>query len=350
MMKRIRRCRGSRVATGRHPQDSPTPWRKMTKLKNNLKTMLQSKLGIQFNKFKEIMGSLHNVAIGIPGGRSLFSPINKISAIRSNKKVKVRRNAPLQSDILNWRALLKEASREPKKAKELVHSTMSYIGIVDLVQEGVGGVVLGYTKAVKVTVLWVEWLDHIQRLLLTEQNPAGTITNSDLKMAGLLILWLVIEAVASDLKHIHVALLNDNRPAISWIGRMASKLLTIAGMLLRALVLRMNIMKASSLTVIDIPGVHNKISDIPSRSFGYKKEWHCTSVTNFLNFSILIFRSQIRTPGNSLSFATTYVQEWLLSCRWRYQVCKSGEDYQKLKQVLEALATLLQSFESGSSA
>ena len=103
---------------------------------------------------------------------------------------------------------------------------------MDLAKEVVGDVVSGNTKAVKATIFWFEWPGHIQRLLQTEQNLTKTITNSNLKMTGLLILWLVIEAVAPILKYVHAALLNDNQPVISWTNRMTSKISMIAGMLL----------------------------------------------------------------------------------------------------------------------
>jgi len=41
-------------------------------------------------------------------------------------------------------------------------------------------------------------------------NPNGKITNSDLEMAGYLLLWLCMEGTAKDLCHKHIALFSDN--------------------------------------------------------------------------------------------------------------------------------------------
>ena len=124
----------------------------------------------------------------------------------------------------------------------------------------------------------------MQERVQTHKNPGGTITNSDLEMAGLLLLWLVIEAVVPDLRHKHVALLSDNSPSTGWIARMASKSSGVAGALLRALAMRLRAKRSSPLTPLHIRGVHNRIGDIPSRSFGYKKEWHFPLDIDFLTF------------------------------------------------------------------
>ena len=150
-----------------------------------------------------------------------------------------------------------------------------------------------HKKVCKATVFQFEWPEYIQKLVKTDDNLEGTITNSDLEMAGILLLWLVMEAVAPDLVHCHVALFCDNQPAISWTERMASKSSVIAGVLLRALGLRMRTARASPLTAIHIPGVHNKISDVPSRSFGYKAEWHFNNDKKFLKF----FNSSFPLPN-----------------------------------------------------
>ena len=76
---------------------------------------------------------------------------------------------------------------------------------------------------------------------------------------------------------------------------MASKRSEVAGRLLRALSIRMRECRASPLTPLHIPGVHNRIADIPSRSFGYKTEWHHKSDLDFLRF----FNSQFPLPQQS---------------------------------------------------
>ena len=40
-----------------------------------------------------------------------------------------------------------------------------------------------------------QWPDDIMQDVVSEVNPTGRLTNSDLEMAGLLLLWLIMEEV-----------------------------------------------------------------------------------------------------------------------------------------------------------
>ena len=142
---------------------------------------------------------------------------------------------------------------------------------------GVGGIILGETKACIPTVFRFEWPDDIKAEINSDSNPTGKLTNSDLECAGLLMLWLVMEDVCSIESGDHVALFSDNQPTVSWVRRMASKSSVVAGQLIRALALRLKVKGASPLTPLHISGVQNAMTDIPSRSFGQPKKWHCES-------------------------------------------------------------------------
>ena len=103
-------------------------------------------------------------------------------------------------------------------------------------------------------------------------------------MAGLVLIWLIIEFVVKNLRHKHVLLLSDNSPSVGWVDRMASKRSTAAAKFLRALAYRINEKQACPITPLHIPGVHNRIADIPSRSFGYKQAWKFCDNNEFLTF------------------------------------------------------------------
>ena len=157
-----------------------------------------------------------------------------------------------------------------------------YVGIMDAAKEGTGGVVIGEGSACVPTVFRLEWPQEVQAQVVTEDNPDGTITNSDLEMAGLLLCWLVLEHVAPDLYHKHIALFCDNSPTVAWVMRMATRASRVAGQLLMALALRMKVRETSPLTTLHIAGDQNSIADIPSRSFGGTPKWHCRTDDDFL--------------------------------------------------------------------
>ena len=95
------------------------------------------------------------------------------------------------------------------------------------------------------TLFWFEWPDDIKRKIISNSNPSGKLTNLDLECAGLLMLWLVIEDVCDITTGTHVALFNDNMPTVHWVNRLACKISLVAGQLIRALALRLNMMGAS---------------------------------------------------------------------------------------------------------
>ena len=88
------------------------------------------------------------------------------------------------------------------------------VGIINALNHGIGGVVMGKTSECIPTVFCWEWPQDVTDNVRLFSNPTGTITNSDLEMAGVLILWLVMEAVCQPLQKKWVALFSDNLPAV----------------------------------------------------------------------------------------------------------------------------------------
>ena len=74
---------------------------------------------------------------------------------------------------------------------------------------------------------------------------------------------------------------------------MATRSSKVAGNLLLALALRLKANQTSPLTTLHIRGDHNKIGDIPSRSFGGTPKWHYKTDTAFLTF----FNTQFPLPN-----------------------------------------------------
>jgi hypothetical protein len=89
----------------------------------------------------------------------------------------------------------------PTQCKDLVASWPNYIKIMDASSHGVGRVVVGELSELLPTVLQLQWPPKITNALVTFENPWGKINNSDLEMAGLLLLWLCIEGIAQTLEH-----------------------------------------------------------------------------------------------------------------------------------------------------
>ena len=144
----------------------------------------------------------------------------------------------------------------------------SYVGIKDASRHGVGSIIIGENMKVPPTVFRFRWPDDISNNVISASNTSGMLTNSDLKMAGLLLLWLIMETICPTLTDAHIALFSDNSPMVHWVQRLAAKHSQVAMQLVQALALRMQLKRSSPLTTLHIAGQRNAMTDIPSQSFG----------------------------------------------------------------------------------
>jgi hypothetical protein len=159
--------------------------------------------------------------------------------------------------------------------------------------------VVGENAACTPTVFWWEWSQEVKT-----RYHKNLITNSDLEMAGLLFLWLVMEAVCGNLREKNVALFSDNSPTVGWVWQLATRGSLVSAHLIRALALRLKLNGTCPLTPLHIAGEENAMTDIPSRSFGSNKKWHCKTNTDLLT----LFNSTFPLPEQTswTAFQLTY--------------------------------------------
>jgi hypothetical protein len=97
-----------------------------------------------------------------------------------------------------------------------------FVGVVDASSHEVGGVIIGELSECSPTVICLKWPLDISEDVISKSNPTGKITDLDLELAGLTILWLVMEHICGPLTKKRVALFSNNSSTISWVHRMAS--------------------------------------------------------------------------------------------------------------------------------
>jgi hypothetical protein len=161
----------------------------------------------------------------------------------------------------------------------------------------------------------LKWPPDISEDAISKSNPMGKITNSDLALAGLTILWLVMEHVCGPLTKKRVALFSNNSPTISVVHRMASCSSFVAEQLIQVLALWSNLQKICPITTLHIAGDQNQMTDIPSHSFGSKSKWHFKTNKNLLTF----FNSHFPLPTqNSWSVCqpTSAIATHVISILW----------------------------------
>mmetsp|Transcript_21332 Transcript_21332/g.32959 ORF Transcript_21332/g.32959 Transcript_21332/m.32959 type:complete len:780 (+) Transcript_21332:5035-7374(+) len=149
-------------------------------------------------KWHKVLGELRSMSLALPGARHLFSHMQH--ALSTKIKTRVNLNRGVHDALQDFRWLLRDLQRRPTRIAELVPLLASAEGHHDASGKGAGGVWFpakhlvprkGYKNA---PVLWrLKWPKYIIDKLVTSKNPDGTISNSDLELAGGL---LHLEAIA----------------------------------------------------------------------------------------------------------------------------------------------------------
>jgi hypothetical protein len=228
--------------------------------------------GVEYAEFRSVIYKIRHAFVAIPNGVGLLSPCNDVLR-REPAVVYFHRNKALLEALRDIRTLLWESICEPTLCKTLVNGWPGYVAIVDASKHGVGIVVIGEALPCVPTVCRVQWPDCIKKAIVSESNPDGTITNSDLESAGALLAWLVVECICDITPGTHVAIYSDNEAMVVRVKKKKARA-RVAGFLIRALSLRLKYAQASPLTPLHIQGKQNGITDVPSRSFGSEPTWH----------------------------------------------------------------------------
>jgi hypothetical protein len=143
----------------------------------------------------------------------------------------------------------------------------------------------------------MEWPPDIKQVVLhTNSKQGGHHTNSDLELAGLLILLLVMEDECDIMPGTHITLFSNNSPTVSWVQRMAAQGSPLAGQLICAQALWLKVRQVSPLTPLHIPGKDNALTDILSWLFGSEPKWFCRTDTDFLT----LFNTMSPLPSQNL--------------------------------------------------
>ena len=250
-------------------------------LKGWLRTSSRTKAGIPFKHFESVVAKLRHAFTAIPAGKGLLSPCNKLLALKPHF-IFLHRNNDLRIALSDIRTLLQQSVTHPTRCRELISGYPHLIGYCDASKHGFGGVVIGEATATPPTVFRGKWTPDITQDLVSDDNPHGRLSISDLEMAGLLLMWFVVEAINSratpDLK---VALFSDNAPTVSWVDRLASRRSLVGARLVRALALRLKLTRCCPLTPLHVAGKQNSMADMASRSFGSVSQWFCDSDADF---------------------------------------------------------------------
>ena len=103
--------------------------------------------------------------------------------------------------------------------------------------------------------------------MVKEIFTSGTLIINDIKLAGLVLNWLALECITSNLTHNHASHFCNSTSVSGWTFKLLSGSELEAGNLFCFLRMRIHATKASHLTPISISGKENGIADVVSCAF-----------------------------------------------------------------------------------
>ena len=253
------------------------PPHRITRLHEILASIKPTQRRIATKTWHKIMGELRSMTLAIPGARGLFSTLQE--AFRhpepTGNRLRLRRH--VHDFLLDFQWMASDVGSRPTRMAELVPSPPAVQGACDASGLGMGGVLFLHTPQGVTPILWRSpFPAPVVQALVSFDNPTGTITNSDLELAGT-IAQLDVLAQAADIRERTIHNLTDNTPTLYWHRKGSTTTTGPAAYLLRLAALHQRHHRYLALHDY-IPGPSNVMADDCSRL------WHLTDTQLLAHF------------------------------------------------------------------
>jgi hypothetical protein len=181
-------------------------------------------------EWHQLLGELRSMAAALPGARGLFSELQE--ALRKGDRHRVRLNRRVFDSLADFRSIADSLGQRPTRFRELVPvGDPVATGACDACQRGMGGV---WFRPHQPPLVWrSEFPVALQRLLVTSKNRAGTISISDLELAGTLAHKQILVQALPTVAERPIWLGGDNRASLAWATKGSSTASTARAYLLR---------------------------------------------------------------------------------------------------------------------
>ena len=165
------------------------PIHRVQRLAEILASIPKSQKRIGIKKWHKILGELRSMSLALPGSRNLFSQMQLALQQRFGARIALKKG--VHQSLQDFKYLLDDIASRPTRIAELVPLKTSVVGHHDAAKGGAGGVWFPSETIHRRDnnnhhpLVWrFEWPKSVQDRLVTDSNPNGDITNSDLELAG----------------------------------------------------------------------------------------------------------------------------------------------------------------------
>jgi hypothetical protein len=231
----------------------------------------------------------------------------------SPKRVFLGANSEVRAALEDLCTLLRILASQPTHVKELVLDMPHYVGYHNAAAEGAGGVWFLLVDNMS-PLVWREAFPHdIASEVVSDANPEGRLTNSNLELAAEVPAVGIVLAMALTIKHVPLGTLCDNTPTVSWIEKLASKAKgPMAGRLIQGLAVMLHCNRAGRLTTVHVPGTNNVMADVALHPAKAQAMFGAVTPLSDANFCCS-FGTAFPLPNNR-AWMLAEVPRWLKLC------------------------------------
>ena len=240
------------------------PTKKAEAIVTEIRKLLKKKK-VRRNRFQSITGKLQHASLVMPATKPLFNPL--YNALKGNPRhIHIPPHSPCRVALRDFIDLTLEAARRPTHVHELIaRAKEAGVWFCDASGFGAGGAwfIAGHSP-----IVWrVVWPTDIQNSVVSDNNPDGALTNSDLELAAIVLHYMVLRQVCGgNTRHMKTVTFSDNTPAVVWSTRMRSKSRAdTAYHLLRGFAMVQRTAELCLPTINHIDGPINSMADDASR-------------------------------------------------------------------------------------
>jgi hypothetical protein len=176
------------IDTTRHTVELP-PHRQV-RLAELLLSIRPGQRRIATKRWHQVLGELRSMVLAIPGARGLFSTLQQAFQ-EPESATRLRLHKHVHDFLDDFRWLARDLSTRPTRIAELIPASQpATLGACDASGSGMGGV--HFVPLPNHTIQPLVWCSRfparfpaaVASALVSRSNPSGTISNSDLELAG----------------------------------------------------------------------------------------------------------------------------------------------------------------------